>query len=425
MRWRPHGQKLSSKITEPGKRPEPESNHAVNLGEAQICRKQFSVNKLPYIEINILGQTIPALLDTGSSISIIGDELIEKVMEQNLPLREEKLKKLALCGAVEAALAVELDIEFPAGVRKHKFILLPNSIKYVLLGRDFIGAEDIGIFISKGGYTIGNDQYEVRPFTKAESLIPLSHTTDIENDTVRAESHVIEDRLEDFVISLDAKDQPESIPATVLFNWAREFEDEEEKEPEFEENLEPLLSGRLETILVPSELAEYKKEKLREIITSFDSLFSPIPGLCTLYTHRIDTGLSAPVKSRYCPMSKGKREAFDETFDELLELGSSMFSMKASFDPKYLLKFYGIVVPDYGTQTNAQHNVIETEEKHAVYEDFAMQVDSSEWEEAHGVIEQKESLGFQQKKELKRVFYSNTKTGTLKVTMLFPGYCSP
>lgn len=50
-------------------------------------------------------------------------------------------------------------------------------------------------------------------------------------------------------------------------------------------------------------------------------MFTSKPGFCDKVKHRILTPGANPVQGKCQPMPNGKREAFDETFDQLVEWG--------------------------------------------------------------------------------------------------------
>ncbi|CAL8097991.1 unnamed protein product [Orchesella dallaii] len=107
-----------------------------------------------------------------------------------------------------------------------------------------------------------------------------------------------------------------------------------------------------------------------------------------------------------------------------LDTDLNMFHLSASFDPKYLRKFYGIEVPDYSTQTKSARKVEDKQEKRATYSEIETQLTEEEWEESHRLVETKETLGIRPKKDCSKVFHSSTKTGDIKVTMLWKGFHS-
>jgi len=250
-------------------------------------------------------------------VSIIGSCIINNLASTNIQIRKCNKTIIGLGGKIDSLSCVDLEVDLTSSKRIHNFILLPSVIKYVLLGRDFIGSEDIGIFIGKGGYTIGSYPSDFTPFSNSTDITSLLHTDSNRNtdpDTI------IEQRLEDFVLDLESERQDDHIPASILFSWLEEIDEWHDKKYEPEENLEQLLPDN-EFFLIPVELEDDKKQALRELMTKHRDMFTSKPGLCTLFKHRIDTGDALPIKSKTFPMSHGKKKAFDETFDELEALG--------------------------------------------------------------------------------------------------------
>ncbi|CAL8129912.1 unnamed protein product [Orchesella dallaii] len=206
----------------------------------------------------MLGSIYPALLDTGSSVSLVGSIIIEKLKTLNIVPVEKKNKILGLGGISESVASVELEIQIPSGSRLHSFMLLPGIIQYVLLGRDFIGAEGIGIFVGKGGYVMETDISKMIPFSS--HVNPFAPHLKLHEDT--QEDSIRSDRLDDFVLQLDKERADDDIPAAVLLSWLEDVDDTFDTDEKLEDNLEPLFSYN-EHLLIPAELEDIFGRELR------------------------------------------------------------------------------------------------------------------------------------------------------------------
>jgi len=282
--------------------------------------------------VEILNTKFPAILDTGSTVSIIGDDLIKLVKKHKIAITSIERKINFVSGSLVATERVVLTIKHQYGQRRHSFLIVPGALKSVLLGTDFIGPEDIGIHIGRGGYSLG---------TETQALLPFVSVSEIKNLTFNKESRKISEQRTIEKTRDSDDDSDTEIDYDALFSWAlnAEMEDQGSDSDELEEDLESLYPDKNEYLLIPQEMDEYKKEALRQALMPLLGMFSPVPGLCTRYEHTIDTGDAKPIRAKLIPVSKGMRKAFDETFDELLkhdiiEPSKSPWSSTAFLVPK-------------------------------------------------------------------------------------------
>jgi hypothetical protein len=119
-----------------------------------------------------------AFLDTGSSVSILGDKVIEFLRKKNVTTQSNSKVISSLQGSLTTAESVMLNVDYGAGVKKHRFLLVPGTITTILLGRDFIGPTNLGIFIGQGGWTLGSETQKLIPFERnMESFLTQSTET--------------------------------------------------------------------------------------------------------------------------------------------------------------------------------------------------------------------------------------------------------
>ncbi|ODN04354.1 Transposon Tf2-6 polyprotein [Orchesella cincta] len=291
----------------------------VNLNET--CEAVLNVKvegakllqKVPFITVNIAGKNWLALLDTGSSVSVLGDEVIKFIKEKGLKTHPGGKQVQALLGKPVVADTIKLLVRYELGEKKISFMLLPGVLKYVILGRDFIGSQDISISINKGGWSIGDSLINPVSFVNTKETILKSQTPEIiaflENSLVNGDS------FDQKITEIGDDDLEEAFH---LYDTALE----EEEIDELESDLCPLFDREpeLDFLQVPCSLSNYKKEMARKMLRPYLKVFSKIPGHCKLYEHKIDTGDAVPVKARYRPMTPGRRKIYDEVFDELVAL---------------------------------------------------------------------------------------------------------
>jgi hypothetical protein len=272
----------------------------------------------PFIEIKLFSRSFPAFLDTGSSVSIIGDDIIDILKEKGLVGKDNSRIINSLQGSVEVSSSITLTIDYLAGRKRHQFLLCPGTIKTILLGRDFLSPTDIGVYVGRGGWTVGLEKQKVIPFVKppeeflvkrVATNLPAKEQFDQQIDW-EAESNPHQKATEDDLLSCLFVS-----PAQVLANFG--FKDEEVEDKVQEVRLYP---ENPESLTVSKTLSASELKYLSESLKPFSSVFTSRPGLCTFYQHTIDTGNCKPIKCRLRPTSPGKRKLFDITFDELYEM---------------------------------------------------------------------------------------------------------
>lgn len=278
----------------------------------------FNKYQRPFINVEILGETFPAFLDTGSSLSVIGDEVIKTIQQKGIQTKDKEKTIRFLKGDYVAEKVVTLTVDYERGSRRHTFCLVPGTIKHVLLGRDFLGPALINVHIGEGSWSVGKSPDEKIPFLSASLTLLADEACDLNVD-----SNLILEHYE--------------CPAEVLANWNHIDESKNEHDGLDEISLFP--GTNYECLKVPSTLSDDQITRLREMIKEFLPMFTKAPGLCTEYEHSIDTGSHKPVSTTLRSMSPGKKKIFDEVFHELLkyniiEPSTSAWSANAFVVPK-------------------------------------------------------------------------------------------
>jgi len=285
----------------------------------------------PTIPISLLGTKFTALLDCGASVSIVGDEVIKLIEKNNLKCTPVNKTITFLKGHLVVQKCISLKVSYQAGSRDQVFLLAPGTIKSVLLGRDFLGPAQIGIFVGNNGWRLSSDDDNLIPFEPSNSnmnsledlttdLSPNNYTSGLDLD--------VTDPDDPFDLFLS--------PMEVLANWDYPEIDETSQDPI---EMSPLDLNRPQCLQAPTYLTPDQRNKLNKTLEDFLPMFTKSPGLCKRYEHTIDTGMAKPVQCRQRPMSPGKRKIFDEVFDDLLanniiEPACSPWSSTAFLVPK-------------------------------------------------------------------------------------------
>jgi hypothetical protein len=289
----------------------------------------------PFISVTLLGHTFPAFLDTGSSVSILGDDVIKVVNESGVKCRKLSKEIRFLKGACHAERVVTLKCDFTHGMKKHSFLLVPGAIKSILLGRDFIGPAKISVHIGNGGWSVGQSN-DIIPFIPSPECFLLSTVSLPQScvlpispeDSASSDSEIEEIMVTDLYKS----------PAHVLANWDHPGFREDEDDHLPEEIISPSDDVNF-PLKAPTYLDDGQKSDLHKVIAKFQSIFTKSPGWCSLYEHTIDTGNHKPCYSNLRPMNQAKRQIFDKYFFELvkfdvIERSRSPWSSSAFLVPK-------------------------------------------------------------------------------------------
>jgi len=244
----------------------------------------------PLIKVKILNHEFPAFLDTGSSLSVVGDAVIKVINEQGIKCRNVSREIQFLKGTCQATRSVNLKVDFGEGVSKQNLMLMPGAIETVLLGRDFLGPNMIGVNIGLSGWTFGKKS-KILPFIPGPKRF-LLHSDEIPTSlNIGCPSEI---KPISKINVLDASDVTDELmvldtftcPAQALANWDYEPDLEEEKEEIPEVPLLQIPSNDFEIseeLMAPSYLSDSQRNQLEKVIKKFSHLFTKTPGLCKLY----------------------------------------------------------------------------------------------------------------------------------------------
>ncbi|KAG0442974.1 hypothetical protein HPB47_015423, partial [Ixodes persulcatus] len=99
----------------------------------------------PFIALTIVGRTFKALLDTGASASLFGDEVLTHLQQNSVHMREGNTAFRLACGTAHSSGTVRLVARWENRVRRQRFVHLPSLSVPIILGRDFLAKTGIVI----------------------------------------------------------------------------------------------------------------------------------------------------------------------------------------------------------------------------------------------------------------------------------------
>lgn len=250
-----------------------------------VCRAGDAVDSpAPLIELTIARKKFVALLDTGASASLFGDDVLHHLRENNIRLRQSNTIFRLATGTAQSSGAARLVIRWDRRVRRQRFVHLPGLSMSLILGRDFLAKSGIVIDIANGGYR-ERDGDALKLFSKASALTKACQS--------QGEARV---REEESAPRKRVNAPPEQCAALQ------------------ERAVHPLL-------VQAQSLLEGERAQLSSLLYEYDAMFTDCPGRTTLVKHRIDTGDARPWKCNPRPISLAKRKALDAALDELIETG--------------------------------------------------------------------------------------------------------
>ncbi len=93
-----------------------------------------STSKTPIVNVKIMNKVFPAILDSGSSISLVGSEIIALIGFFNVPIKNSYKSITWGTGISQSNEIVTLTVDWKGGKVKQVFVLIPN------LSRPLIGS---------------------------------------------------------------------------------------------------------------------------------------------------------------------------------------------------------------------------------------------------------------------------------------------
>lgn len=119
------------------------------------CRVKRPNALAPFIALTIAGRKFAALLDSGASATLFGDDVLAHLHRRAIRLRACDITFHLASGKANSGGSARLVVRWEKRVRRHRFVHLPGLTVPVILGRDFLARTGIVIDIANGGYRQG------------------------------------------------------------------------------------------------------------------------------------------------------------------------------------------------------------------------------------------------------------------------------
>lgn len=312
------------------------------------CRVNSPSAPAPFLALTIAGRKFAALLDSGASATLFGDEVLAHLHRRAIRLRACDITFHLASGKARSGGSARLVVRWEKRVRRHRFVHLPGLAVPVILGRDFLARTGIVIDIANGGYREGFHA-PLRAFAKQAEVSearPAPNISRSGRDALRPSLSATAKP-----VARRAPCAPESTrgcqppPAASRAHPDRRARSHATAPPGG-----PLLPGAAEAkrsntraegaimtnpiiatassdtnhSLPPlsANLSEREQACILALLNRFSAMFTEKPGCTDLVQHRIDTGDALPWKCNPRPVSEAKRKAIDLAVDELLETGA-------------------------------------------------------------------------------------------------------
>lgn len=123
----------------------------------------------PFIPVIIAGREFSALLDTGASASLFGEQVLSHLLKHSVRLRDCRTTFTLATGVAHSAGAARLTVRWGDRMRRARFVHLPGLNVPVILGRDFLLRTGIVVDIANGGYRDGPFS-QLKPFISPPAL---------------------------------------------------------------------------------------------------------------------------------------------------------------------------------------------------------------------------------------------------------------
>lgn len=130
----------------------------------RCVESRYGGNSPPLLKFRAMGVDFLGLLDSGSSVSLLGDAGVALCKERGVTTKRCQTLVRFGRGNTRVAGSVRLIMRFPGGKRRQRFLLVPGLSPAVILGRDFLVGTDMDLRISAGGWTCGSFPQKVVPF---------------------------------------------------------------------------------------------------------------------------------------------------------------------------------------------------------------------------------------------------------------------
>ncbi|KAH9378315.1 hypothetical protein HPB48_000526 [Haemaphysalis longicornis] len=224
-------------------------------------------------DISKLSARETALLDTGSSVSLLGSAATAAAQAAGSKTKMELHTLRLASGWFQASSSLKSKIYWGASNRRQRFICVPDLCRDVVLGRHFLTATGMSLHVALGGWTVGTDPQCVVPFCKMEERKQVAQ--------VEEDSYCLP--------SLFGQ-----VPWRKQRRWS----------PVTSKQTNPW--GQLQTLCRPETAAsqvghETLDPRMQQVLRNVSSIFTETPGCTTLVEHHIRHQDSPPVRCKLRP----------------------------------------------------------------------------------------------------------------------------
>ena len=142
--------------------------------------------------IKIHDHSFLALLDTGSTISIISSNSLAKIPTEFISVKRESRRVDFLMGNTNVHHTITLPLHYYGKHTMNTFVIMTGISKDIILGTDFLDKEKLTISIALGGWMTGLDQSTFHSFDYLHDphTFPQKHSI-ISNDDLISFDEVI------------------------------------------------------------------------------------------------------------------------------------------------------------------------------------------------------------------------------------------
>ncbi|XP_077548537.1 uncharacterized protein LOC144161810 [Haemaphysalis longicornis] len=223
-----------------------------------------SVDNAPFITVKVAGLIIPALLDTGATVSVFGDTVGEWCSPRKIKFRHVSTSiRTASDQVVPITAAARLTVIVDGRKHRQRFLYLPGLSCPAILGRDFMARTGLVLDVKAGNYHYGPgtplNSFAAGPSESLSGLLTAETTAGNVETGLR----------------------------TILMSFAGP----------------PKEQSRLAAVLQP-----------------FTAMFTEAPGTVKILEHHIETGDARPLRFNPRPLSVHKQPQLDGALQEMTVL---------------------------------------------------------------------------------------------------------
>jgi transposase InsO family protein len=248
------------------------------LAEPADIQVDVSFSHSPFVQAKILNCTFLALIDSGSDVSCISDTVfrqLEPFLKEVpvLPVQGIRVKGPFKARAWKVSHQLLLPIHLGAAACSCEFVVIPGLEFSVILGADFLRANDVQVRVNQGKFSVS--------FLQQGKLFTLPEVSRPSQRSRVAQLHLCR-------IAPALADPPR--PTRAEFN-------------------------------LPPDLPEHHSHPLLKLLEKHQHIFSDSPGLTNNYHHEIRLTSSEPFAVRQYPIPLAHREKVQEEVNRMERWG--------------------------------------------------------------------------------------------------------